>query len=197
MGEGAVMRELAASRAKSVSVRVMAGARPEVWVADLFGPQQGHGPKAQVCLAHQFRDVQYALDVGDTMFAPAKLAFLLRAVQLGRRREHVKGNTMQRHQRGLLKRLAAALELEPTQTDGIRLCKRYLKVREQLLVFMSDRKVTNGFRVKWGAESYGGARTVVASGRQQGFTALAALRTTLAGDSILARCHSRPPNDRP
>ena len=48
------------------------------------------------------------------------------------------------------------------------------------------RKVTNGFRVEWGAELYGGARTVVAAGRQQGFTALAALRTTLEGDSILA-----------
>ena len=48
------------------------------------------------------------------------------------------------------------------------------------------RKVTNGFRAEWGAEVYGGVRTVVATGRQQGFTALAALRTTLEGDSILA-----------
>ena len=113
---------------------------------------------------------------------------------------------MQRHRRGLLKRLAAVLELEPTQADGIRLRKRYLKVREQLLVFMSDRevpttnnvseqalrmsavfrKVTNGFRVEWGAELHGGVRTVVATGRQQGFTALAALRTTLEYNSILA-----------
>ena len=86
MGEGAVLHELAASRAKSVPERVMAGARPEVWVADLFGSQQGHGSKAQVCLAHQVRDVQYALNAGDTIFAPAMLAFLKRAVQLGRKR---------------------------------------------------------------------------------------------------------------
>ena len=91
------------------------------------------------------------------------------------------------------------LELELTQADRIQL-------RKQSLVFMSDRevpttnnvseqvlrmgavfrKVTNGSRVKWGAESYGGARMVVATGPQQGFTALAALRTTLEGDSILA-----------
>lgn len=206
VGEGAVLHELAASRAKSVPERVMAGARPEVWVADLFGSQQGHGSKAQVCLAHQVRDVQYALDAGDTIFAPAMLAFLKRAVQLGRKREKVKDSTMQRHRRELLKRLAAVLELEPTQADGIRLRKRYLKVQEQLLVFMSDRevpttnnvseqalrmsavfrKVTNGFRVEWGAELYGGVRTVVATGRRQGFTALAALRTTLEGASILA-----------
>ena len=205
VGEGAVLHELAASRAKSVPERVMAGARPEVWVADLFGSQQGHGEQAQVCLAHQVRDVQYAIDAGDAIFAPAMLEFLQRAVHLGRKRAQVKDRTMQRHRRELLKRLAAVLELEPTQADGIRLRKRYVKVREQLLVFMSDRevpttnnvseqalrlsavfrKVTNGFRVEWGAELYGGVRTVVATGRRQGFTALAALRTTLEGGSIL------------
>ena len=206
VGEGAVLHELAASRAKSVPERVMAGARPEVWVADLFGSQQGHGTQAQVCLAHQVRDVQYAIDAGDTIFAPAMLEFLKRAVHLGRKRERVKDSTMQRHRRELLKRLATVLELEPTQADGIRLHKRYTKVQAQLLVFMSDRevpttnnvseqalrmsavfrKVTNGFRVEWGAELYGGVRTVVATGRRQGFTALAAIRTTLEEGSIFA-----------
>ena len=48
---------------------------------------------------------------------------------------------MQRYRRELLQRLAAVLELEPTQADGVRLRKRYRKVREQLLVFMSNREV--------------------------------------------------------
>ena len=48
------------------------------------------------------------------------------------------------------------------------------------------RKVTNDFGVEWSAELYGGVRTVVATGRRQGFTALTALRTTLEGGSILA-----------
>ena len=67
------------------------------------------------------------------------------------------------------------LELEPTEADGIRLWKRYWELREQLLVFMSDRevlmtknvseqalqlsatlrKVTNRFRLEWRAELYG------------------------------------------
>ena len=142
----------------------------------MFGSQQGHGSKAQACLVHQVRDMQYAVDAGNTTFAPALLAFLQRAVHLGRKREQVKDSTMQRHRRELLKRLAAVLEPEPTQADGIRLRKRYLKVREQLLVFMSDRevpttnnvseqasrmsavfcKVTNVFQAAWGAEFYGG-----------------------------------------
>ena len=43
-------------------------------MADLVGSQWGHG--AQVSLAHQVRDVQYAIDAGDTIFAPAMLEFL-------------------------------------------------------------------------------------------------------------------------
>ena len=89
VGKGAALHELAASRAKSVPERVMAGARPEVRVADLFGSQQGHGSQAQVCLAHHVRDMQYAIDAGDRVFAPAMLAFLQRAVYLGRKREQV------------------------------------------------------------------------------------------------------------
>ena len=216
MGEGAVLHEVAASRAKSVPEHVVAGARPEVWVADLFGSQQGQGSQARVCLAHQVPEMQYAIDAGDAILEPAMLAFRQRAAHLGRKRERVKDSTMRCHRRKLLKRLAAVLELGSTQVDGIRLHKRCLKVREQLLVLMSDRevpttnnaseqalrmsavfrKVTNAFRVEWGAALYGGARTVVAAGRQQGFTALAALRTTPEGDSILAPlpapCAERP-----
>lgn len=66
-------------------------------------------------LTHQVRDVLYATDVGDKIFAPAMLAFLERAVHLGRKREQVQDSTMQRHRRELLKRLTAALELDPTQ----------------------------------------------------------------------------------
>ena len=84
------------------------GARPEVWVADLFGSQQGHGERGQVCLAHQLREVQYALDAGDAVFAPAMLAWLQRAIKVGRKRERVKDATLQRHRRDLGGRLAQA-----------------------------------------------------------------------------------------
>ena len=77
-----MLHELAASRAKSVPERVMAGAQPEVWVAE------------------QVREVQYALDAGDTIFAPATPAFQRRAVHLGHKCQRVKDNTMQRYRRG-------------------------------------------------------------------------------------------------
>ena len=128
----------------------MAGAQPEVWAADVFGSQQGHGSQEQACLAHQVRDMQYTIDTGNTIFAPAMLAFLQRVVQLVRKRVQFQDGTMPRHRRELPKRLAVVLELEPTQADGIQPRKRYRKARERLLVFMSAvfRKVTNGFRVE-------------------------------------------------
>ena len=105
----------------------------------------------------------------------------------------------------MLRRLDALLELEPTQADGLRLRQRYRKVREQLLVFLSERevpptnnvseralrpstifrKVTNGFRAEWGAELYGAVRSGIATGRLHGLSALGSLRATLEGRSLL------------
>ena len=74
------------SRAASVVTEVMAGHRPSIWVSDLYGAQQGHADLWQVCLAHQLRDCKYAIEAGDTVFAPRMKALLLRAFVLARRR---------------------------------------------------------------------------------------------------------------
>ena len=49
IGEGAVLHVVAPSRAKREPEAVLDGARPEVWVADLFGSQQGHGESGGRC----------------------------------------------------------------------------------------------------------------------------------------------------
>ena len=118
IGEGAVLHVVTPSRAKREPEAVLDGARPEVWVADLFGSQQGHGERGQVCLAHQLRAVQYALGAGDAVFAPAMLAWLQPGIKVGQKRERVKDVTLQRHRRDLRKRLEAILQREPEQADG-------------------------------------------------------------------------------
>jgi hypothetical protein len=40
------------SRAASVVTETMSGHRPNIWVSDLYGAQQGHADHWQVCLAH-------------------------------------------------------------------------------------------------------------------------------------------------
>jgi len=57
------------SRAKAVAEDVMAGHKPAIWVSDLYAAQRGHGERWQICLAHQLRDCQYALEAGNAVFA--------------------------------------------------------------------------------------------------------------------------------
>jgi transposase len=75
----------------------LAGACPEVWVADRYGGQTGPGAVRQLCLAHLLRDAQYAIDEGDSMFAPGFKMLLLRAMAIGRRRPDLKDSTLRQY----------------------------------------------------------------------------------------------------
>jgi hypothetical protein len=61
--------------------------------ADLYNAQQGHGVGWQMCLAYQLPDCQFAIEAGDTIFAPRMKAPLLRAFVLARRRHHLAEST--------------------------------------------------------------------------------------------------------
>jgi len=69
VSETAVLHEIAPSRAKAVAEEVLGEHRPEVWISDRYAGQQNLADAHQVCLAHVLRDVQYAIDCGDTAFA--------------------------------------------------------------------------------------------------------------------------------
>ena len=149
--------------------------------------------------------MQYALDAGDAVFAPAMLAWLQRAIKVGQKRERVKDVTLQRHRRDLRKRLEEILQLEPQQADGQRLRKRYAKCKEGLLVFVTDRevpftnneseralgpsvifrKVTNGTRSEWATEFFAAVRSVIGTGRLNGLSPFEAIAQTIDGQSIL------------
>ena len=59
---------------------VLGAHRPTIWVSDLYSAQQHHPAEDwQVCLAHQWRDCQCALEAGDTVRAPRMKAVFLRA----------------------------------------------------------------------------------------------------------------------
>jgi transposase len=193
------------SRAASVVTEVMAGHRPVIWVSDLYGAQQGHADLWQICLAHQLRDCQYAIDAGDTVFAPRMKALLLRAVVLARRRKKLAESTRRSYQRRLDHELNAIMLLRPTNCHGRRLRKRYGKVRSHLFTFLEHpdappdnngserelrptatyRKVTGGFRSHWGADLFAAVRSVVGTAAQQGRDAYHAIRTVLNGEPVV------------
>jgi transposase len=82
------------------------------------------------------RDCKYAIEAGDTIFAPPMNALLLRAVVLARRRKTLAEGTRRSHLRRLDHALNAIMVLAPTNSHGRRLRKRYGKVRSHLFTFL-------------------------------------------------------------
>jgi transposase len=193
------------SRAAAVVSEVMAGHRPSLWVSDLYGAQQGHGDLWQICLAHQLRDCQYAIDAGDTVFAPRMKALLLRAVVLARRRKNLAESTRRAYLRRLDHDLNVIMGLAPGNPHGKRLRKRYGKVRNSLFTFLEHpdappdnngserelrptatyRKITGGFRSNWGADLFAAVRSVVGTAARRGCDAYQAIRAVLDGETVV------------
>jgi transposase len=188
------------SRGTGVVTEVLNGHRPALWVSDLYGAQQGHADQWQVCLAHQLRNCQFAIEAGDMVFAPRMKAWLLRAVVLARRRQERAEATRRSYRRRLDNDLDKIMTLAPKNRHGQRLRKRYGKIRDSLLTFLEHpeiapdnnsserelrptatyRKVTGGFRSTWGAELFAGIRSVVGTASRKGIDAYQAIRQTLA-----------------
>ena len=194
------------SRGAGVVAEVMAGHHPAIWVSDLYSAQRGHAEAWQICLAHQLRDCRYAIEAGDTIFAPRMKTLLLRAVVLARRHQGLAESTRREYRRRLEHALDAVMALAPTNRHGQRLRRRYGKLREHLFTFLDHpevtadnnaserelrptatyRKVTGGFRSDWGADLYAALRSVIGTAARHGTGAYQAIRATLQGQSVLA-----------
>ena len=202
----AVAHIIAPSRGKAVITDFLAGAKPDVWVSDRLAAQAGHAGKHQYCLAHLMRDAQYAIECGDSLFAPAFKALLKRACAIDRRKDHLAGVTLQAHARDLDRRLDTVLGMRPMTAEGVKLRASMAAARDNLFVFITRRdvpatnnvseralrpsvifrKVTNGFRSGWGAEVYADICSVIATGLLNGSTALNAIRQALSRTSPVA-----------
>ena len=79
----AIYHVIADTRAAAVVTDFLSGARPEVWVADRYAGQLGHGAARQMCLAHLLRDANYAIEEGCNGFALEFKWLLLRAIYIG------------------------------------------------------------------------------------------------------------------
>ncbi len=201
----AVHHLIADSRSAAVLTDFLGETKPDVWVADRYAAQAGHGKERQLCLAHLLRDAQYAIDAGDTGFAPGFYKLLQRAVGIGRRRPELKDTTLAQYRADLDRRLDRLLATDPTTEAGHKLARGIRKCRGDLFVFVTRRdvpatnndceralrpsvifrKVTGGFRSQWGARTYADALSVIATGRLHRHSALQALRDALAGRPIL------------
>jgi transposase len=185
---------------------VLGGHRPAVRVSGLYSARRGHADLWQVCLAHQLRDLGYAVEAGDTVFAPRLKALLLRAVVLARRRHAPKAGTRRECRLRLERELDRVLALRPSHRRGQRLRRRYLAVRDSLFPFLEHpdappddngseralrpmvvyRKVTGGFRSAWGPDLCAAVASVVGTAARHGIDAYHATHAVLSGRTVLA-----------
>jgi transposase len=188
------------SRGAKVVEEVLNGHVPEVWGADLYSAQRGHGKTFQICLAHQIRDCQYAIDCGDAEFAGTLKRLFQDCTRIAKRMPELKAATIKSYGYKLNDRLDKILMMTPKTVDGRKLLKRYKKERGDLFTFLSDsripatnnaceralrtsviyRKVTGGFRSDWGRDLYAAIRSVVNTGLQNNLNPAQALSSAIA-----------------
>jgi transposase len=204
--ERAVLHTVAPSRARAVAEEVLGGHRPAVWVSDRYAGQQELAAAHQVCLAHVLRDVQYAIDCGDTVVAPKIRDHLRRAIRVGRRRPGLTDGTLAAYAAKAERRLDALVGVPAAHPAGRELQRQVKAWRGKFFVFLADRrvpptnngsereirpsvvfrKVTNGFRSAWGPGIHAGYRSVTGTARLQGQTAWTAIRALVGGTFAIA-----------
>jgi transposase len=193
------------SRGKDVVAEFLGEVRPDFWVSDRLAAQLGWaGKDNQVCLAHLIREAQYAIDDGDTDFAPGLRKLLKRACAIGGRRATLADATLRAYAYQLDAKLDALLRITSTNAGGKKLHKVIKGCRRHLFVFLANRaipptnngseqalrpcvifrKVTNCFRSEWGAKLYADIRSVIETARRRGIGALDAIISTLKGRQL-------------
>lgn len=194
-----VLHVIRRSRGIGVVEDVLDGHRPALWVSDLYGAQQGHAEKWQVCLAHQLRDCQFAIDAGDTVFAPRMKLLFLRAFVVAKRRHTLSDTARKNNKTRLEQQLNAVMALPIEHKDARRLHKRYQKHRRSLFTFIdypelapdnnsseralrptaTYRKVTGGFRSTWGADLYAAVRSTIGTASRRGISPFTSIKSAL------------------
>ena len=192
-------------RAGTVIDEVLQDATPEVWVSDL-GSMQLDNPagQLQVCLAHQVRDLQYAIDAYRCGWAYRLQTLLLQAIRLGQHRQDIDPLHFTAQRRRVHHQLQDLLAVYPNNPDSQRLHARFTKHQASLFVFLLRpdvpptnnaseqalrnsviyRKVTGGFRTAAGASFYAALVSILESARRQHRNFFDTLALILAGQSL-------------
>jgi transposase len=193
-------------RGKIAVEQFLGEARPDFWVSDRFSAQKGWAKKRhQICLAHLIRDTQFVIDEGDQVFAPGLRHLIGRACRIGRRRPRLADASLKIYRARLEAELDTLLTLTPNHPAGVKWQSTIKNLRPHLFIFMTNRdvpptnngseralrpcvtfrKITNGFRSKWGAYEYADIRTVIETARRHAIGPLHAIRIAMhAGHTL-------------
>lgn len=199
------------SRSAQVIREVLAEAHPQVWVSDVLSSQMCHpATDYQICLAHQVRDLQYAIDTHHCSWATAMQALFQEAMHLHRQRDALDDAPFQRQRDAYEARLDTLLATLPDHVESETLRSRFVKHRRALLLFLQRddvpptnnaseqalrnsviyRKVTGGFRSDWGADLYANLISILETARRQGRAIFETLAAILNGHPVFDPAHS-------
>jgi transposase len=191
---------VADTRAGDVLEALMFDAVAEIWCCDLYSAQlNAPARRFAICNAHQLRNLQYAIDAGDDVFAPAMHWLLLEGLALARSRHRLPPEAYRRALEAVKATCLELLKLPTEHKDALRLQKRYRKHHEKLWLFLEHedvpftnnaseralrpavihRKVIGSFRSEEGACAYALYRTIEDTARKRGQTILDALYAVL------------------
>ncbi|MEA3401681.1 MAG: IS66 family transposase, partial [Armatimonadota bacterium] len=191
---------IADSRGSRVIDDVLGDAKPQVWVSDCFSAQmKAPAQRRQLCMAHQLRDLEYGIEAERCSFCWRMQQLFRRAMRLDTCRDELPEDLFAAQVRRIEAACDALLDDEVSGENGRRLQKRYRKHRESLFTFLHradvppdnnaseralrkpvvHRKVSGGFRSRWGAEAYATVATVLQTARKHGRDALETLTDAL------------------
>lgn len=195
------------TRGAVVLENLMAGTFPMVWISDLAKAQlKQPATLRQICLAHQTRDLQYAIDAHRCAWAYRFQALLFRAQRLGKQRDTMPPHEYGRQVVSIEHACNALLDQVPHSPDSQNLRRRFLLHRDHLFTFLAVpnvpstnnaseqalrnsviyRKVTGGFRSDWGAAAYANVISVIETARRRGQNLLDTLLSLFVPPLVLS-----------
>ncbi len=192
----------AMSRGKAVVQGFLGDWRPDYWLSDRYGAQMGWARRGhQVCLAHLDRDLQYAQDCGESVYAGKLRGLIKRACRIGRRRPRLADATLKAYAIKLDRELDTILQAPPRCKPGEKLLRLIKRYRQHLFVFLEQRgleptnngsertlrpcvtfrKIVGCFRTEKSARFYAAIRSTLETARRRTIAPLQAIRLTLQG----------------
>jgi transposase len=202
----AVLHVIRFNRSVDVIQEVMGQCQAEVWESDCYGAQlKAPARQRQLCLAHQLRNLQAVVDAHPTLTWPRAMQILFRyAIHLYHQRDLLSADEFAAQVVRVERHLDRLLQRSLSPPDAARLLRRYLKHRQNLLVFLYrrdveptnnvaeralrpsviHRKVTGCFRSDWGAKTYAALASVIDTAELAGTQAFCAIQALFGTPSL-------------
>jgi transposase len=202
----AVLHVIRFNRSVDVIQEVMGQCQAEVWESDCYGAQlKAPARQRQLCLAHQLRNLQAVVDAHPTLTWPRAMQILFRyAIHLYHQRDLLSADEFAAQVVRVERHLGRLLQRSLSPPDAARLLRRYLKHRQNLLVFLYrrdveptnnvaeralrpsviHRKVTGCFRSDWGAKTYAALASVIDTAELAGTQAFCAIQALFGTPSL-------------